>query len=95
MAAITLWAQDVLWTSDGRLFFSPLDAQETSYKRPWRVSAHWAKVFLIFSDYRIYKKESIKKAALEIFKNTLFTEDLRTTASENSWTKMLLNRTNS
>ena len=37
---------DVWWT----FFFSRLDVQETSYKRPWDVSAHWARVFLIFSD---------------------------------------------
>ena len=42
------------------------------------------KNFLNFSDYRIYNKESMKKAVLEIFKNIFFTEHLRTTASENS-----------
>ena len=34
VVAITLWAQDVSWTSDGRLFFSRLDVQKTFYRRP-------------------------------------------------------------
>ena len=81
VVAITLCAQNVLWTFDGRLF-SHLDVEETSNRLPWDVSAHWARFVLIFSDYRIYEKESIKKAVLEIFKNTFFTEHLQTTASE-------------
>ena len=40
---------DVLWTD---VFFSRLDVQETFYKCPSDVGAHWARAFLIFSDYR-------------------------------------------